>query len=111
MISGERHFQSIEGEIDIGAVLISSRCEVTLNHLNGVLRHAAAVLPSALPVTISDFGDDFAPLLDGLQNSTDIKMPVQRAFDPDFDVVEVYKYSNLKTILDRKSTRLNSSHI
>ncbi len=98
MVSRERHFERVECEVDVRAILIATRRQVPLNHLDGVLGHTSAVLARALPIAVGDFCDDFAPLLDSLENSTDIEVPVQCAFDPNFDVVKVHKYRNFKTI-------------
>ena len=92
MIPRERHFQRIEGKIDVSAILVAAWRQVALDHLNGVLRHAAAVLARAFPVAIRDLGDDLAFLFDGFQNGTDIKVPTESAFDSDLDVVEIDEY-------------------
>jgi len=92
VISRKSHFQGIECKIDIGAVLVASRSQVALDHLDRVLRHAAAVLTCTLPITIGDLGDDFTPLFDGLEYCADIEVPIQCAFDSDLNVVEVDKY-------------------
>jgi len=50
------------------------------------------VLARAFPVAIRDLGDDLAFLFDGFQNGTDIKVPIESAFDSDLDVVEINEY-------------------
>ena len=81
-----------DGE-SIGAILVAAGCEVTLHHLDGVLRHAATVITRTLPVAIGDFRDDFATFLDRFQYRSDIEMAIQRALDSDFDVIEIDEHS------------------
>ena len=95
MISGERHLERIEREVDVGAVFVAAGREVALNHLDRVLRHAAAVFTGSFPVAVGDLGDDFAPFLDGFENGSNIEVPVQGALDADLDVIEVDKYRDL----------------
>ena len=48
------------------AGLVASGRQVTLNHLDGVLGHAAAVFACAFPIAVRDFGNDLAAFFDGL---------------------------------------------
>jgi hypothetical protein len=98
VIPRERHFQSIQSEVDVGSIFVAAWREVALDHLDGMLRHAAAVIAGALPVPISDLGDDFAAFLDCLQDRSDIEMAIQSTFDTDFDVVEINKNSDFEAI-------------
>jgi hypothetical protein len=97
-LSRERHFQRVKREIDVRAVLVSPRGKIALNHLNGVLRHASAVLAGAFPVTVGNFRDDFAAFLNGFQHRSHVEMPVQGALDSDLDIIEIDEYCDLETI-------------
>ena len=94
MVACKGHLQRVQRQIDVGAILVTAWRQVPLHHLNGVLGHAPAVFARSFPIPIRDFRDDFAALLDRLQHRTNIKMPIQRAFDSDFNVVEVDKYGD-----------------
>ena len=41
VISCESHLQRIEGQIDIGPILVATRRQISLDHLDRVLRHCA----------------------------------------------------------------------
>src|SRR5262249_13193801 len=88
------HLERVQSEIDVGAVLIASRRQIALYHLNRVLSHASAVFAGAFPIPIRDFCNDLAAFLDGFKDGPDIKMAIQGAFDPDLDVVKVDKYGD-----------------
>src|SRR5262249_37715269 len=102
VISRERHFQGVQRQVDVCAVLVAARSQIALDHLDSMLRHAAAVVSSAFPVAVCDFCNDFGALLDRFKNRSDIKVPVQRALDADFDVVEVDEYRDFQTISVQK---------
>jgi hypothetical protein len=89
VVVGERHFECIEREIDVGAVLVAARRQVALHHANGMLRQEPAVVAGALPVAVGDLGDDFTALLDGFENGRNIERLVQSGLDADLDVVEI----------------------
>src|SRR5262249_42691101 len=95
VVPGERHLQRVERKINVSAVLVTAGSEVTLNHLDRVLSHAAAVLPGALPVSIGNLRDDFAAFLDGFENRANIEVPVQCTFYADLDVVKIDEYGDL----------------
>ena len=60
---GEHHFERVEREIDVGAVLVAARREIALHEADGVLRERAAVFTRARPVGVGDLGDHLAALL------------------------------------------------
>jgi hypothetical protein len=99
VVAGERHLQSIQGKVDISAVLVAAGREIALNHLDGVLCHAPAVLAGALPIAVSDFRDNFAALFDGFQDGANVEVAIKGAFNSDLDVVEVDEYSDLQSVL------------
>jgi hypothetical protein len=63
-----------------------------------MLRHAAAVFAGALPVTVGNFRDDFATLLDGLQYCSDVEMAIQSALHSDLYIVEINKYCDFEAV-------------
>src|SRR5262249_420065 len=95
VIARKCHLQRIQRKVDVGAIFVASRCQVALPHLNGVLSHAAAVLAGALPVSVGDFGYHLTALFDCFENRSDVEVPIESAFDPDFNIVKVYEYSDL----------------
>jgi hypothetical protein len=86
---GEGHLERVEGQIDVGAVLVAARREIALHHLDGVLREQPAVLAGALPVAVGRLGDDLAALFERLEHETRIEGGVEGVLDADFDVVEI----------------------
>ena len=60
----ERHFERVEREVDVGAVLVAARRQIALHEADGVLGEGAAVLAGARPVGVGDLGDDLAALFD-----------------------------------------------
>src|SRR5262245_48512339 len=94
VISRERHFQRVQSQIDVRTILVATRREIALNHLNRVLRHASAVLAGALPVAVRDFRDNFPSFLYRLQNRANIEMTVKGALNSYFNVVKVYEYGD-----------------
>src|SRR5262245_62468273 len=95
LIVCDLQLQRVECEIDVGAVFVTAGRQVALNHLDRVLGHTSAVFAGAFPVAIGDFGDNLTLFFNGLENSSDIEMPVKCALDTDFDIVEVDKYRDL----------------
>ena len=96
---GERHFEGVEREVDVGAVLVAARRHVALDEADGVLRERAAVLARAGPVGVRDLRDDLAALLDGVEDDADVELLAEGGLDADFDVVEVDEDSDVETIL------------
>src|SRR5262249_61083882 len=88
-----------EGLVDVGAVLVAAGREVALHESNRVLRERTAVLAGARPVGIGDLADDFAALLDGVEDGADVEVLAERALDADLDVVEVDENGDVQTIL------------
>src|SRR3954462_10550757 len=100
---GERHFQGVEREVDVGAILVAARRHVALHQADGVLRQRAAVLTGARPVGVGDFGNHLAALLDGIENDPDVELLAERGLDADLDVVEVAENGDVETILMRQN--------
>ena len=92
----ERHFQRVERQIDIGAVLIAPRRRIALHHLHGVLGELPRRILQPSPVRVSDLGDDLAAFLQGFEHDRHIELALQCRFDADLDVVEVDKDRDLE---------------
>ncbi len=99
----ERHFEGVECEIDVGAVLVAARRHVALHQANRVLGERAAVFAGSGPVGVGDLGDDFATFLDRVEDDSDIELLAQRVLDANLDVVEVDENGDVQTILMRQS--------
>jgi hypothetical protein len=95
VIPRESHLERVQSQVDVRSIFVAARRQIPLHHLDGVLRHAAAVFARAFPVAVGNFCDDFSTFLDGLQNCADIEMAIKSTFDPDLDVIEVDEYSYL----------------
>ena len=93
---GERHLQRVEGEVDVGAVLVAAGREVALHHVDRVLRQRAAVVAGARPVAVGDLGDDVAAFLDGFEHGSGVEVGAEGGLHADFDVVEVDEDRNLQ---------------
>ena len=91
----EGHFQRVERQIDIRAVLVPARRRVALDHLHGVLgeRARGGFLPS--PIRIRDLCDDFAAFLEFVKHRRHIEFSLQRGLDADFDIIEIDEHGNL----------------
>jgi hypothetical protein len=63
-----------------------------------MLSHATTVFTGAFPIAVGDFGDDFASLFDGLEDRSNVQVPVQGALNANLDIIEVDEYSDLKTV-------------
>jgi hypothetical protein len=96
---GERHFERVERQVDVGAVLVAAGGQVALHQPNGMLRQVAAVVAGARPVGVGDLGDDLAALLERLENDADVEMFAERALDADLDVIEVDENGYVESIL------------
>ena len=59
----KRHLQCVEGEVDVGAVLVSARRRDTLYHVYGVLRHLPLGAFLTAPIRVSELGHDVAAFL------------------------------------------------
>ncbi len=105
----ERHFQRVERQIDVGAVLVAARRGVALHHLHRVLGELAreGVLPA--PVGVSDLGDNFPALLQRVEHRGNIELPLQRRFDADLDIVEVDEYGDLELFFHFLSSHFSVS--
>ena len=103
VVVGKSHFQGVERQVDVRAVLVAARRHAALHHVDGVLRHLAAVLAGARPVAISDFADHLAPLLERLEDNGDVKVFPQRLLNADLDVVKINEYCNLQPFFSHKS--------
>ena len=96
---GERHFEGVEREVDVGAVLVAAGRHHALHQANGVLRHGAAVIAGALPVAVGDLGDHFTAFLDGLEHGADIELQAERGLHPDLDVIEIDENRDLESLI------------
>ncbi len=103
VLVGEHHFERVERQVDVGAVLVAARCEVALHEPDGVLRQMPAVLAGARPVRVGNLRDHLAAFLDAVEHDPDVEMFVEGAFDADLDVVEVDEYRDVETILVRQN--------
>src|SRR5579862_5854505 len=54
MVAGESHLERVKRKVDVGAILVATRRQIPLHHLNSVLRHAPAVLAGTLPVAVGN---------------------------------------------------------
>ena len=95
----ERHLEGIEGEIDVGAVLITARGEVALDQLGGVLRQGTAVVTRARPVAVSNLRNNLAALLERFEDDADIELAAEGALDAYLDIVEIDEYRNLQSCI------------
>ena len=95
----ERHFEGVEGEVDVRSVFVAAGRQIALHQPDGVLREMPAVLARARPVGIGDLGDHLTPLLQGVEDSADVEILSERRFDADFDVVEVDEDGDVETVL------------
>jgi hypothetical protein len=97
------HLERVEGEVDVGAVLVAAGRHHALHHADGVLGHRAAVLPRAFPVAVRDLGDHFAAFLDRFEHRPNVELEVEGGLDADLDVVEIDKHSNLQFLIGHLS--------
>ena len=104
----ERHLEGIEGEIDVGAVLIAARGEVALDQLGGVLRQGPAVVTRARPVAVSNLRNNLAALLERFEDDADIELAAERALDAYLDIVEVDENRNLQSCICQNLLQLPS---
>ena len=96
---GERHLERVEGQVDVGAVLVAARRQVALDQPDRMLGERAAVLAGAGPVGIGDLGDDFAALLERFEHGADVEMFVEGGPDADLDVVEIDEHGDVHAFL------------
>jgi hypothetical protein len=89
VVVGERHLEGVEGQVDVGAVLVAARREVALHHADRVLREQPAVVAGALPVAVGDLGDDLAAFLDAVEDGADVEGLAEGGLHADLDVVEI----------------------
>ena len=69
VIVRKRHFQRIERQIDVRAILITTGRRIALDHLDCILRELTRGILQPPPVGVGDLGDDLAPLFHGFQNN------------------------------------------
>ena len=96
MVVRERHFQRIERQVDVGAILVAARRGVTLNHLHGVLGESASGRLLPAPVRVRKLGDDFAALFQRVQHGSHVEFAVQCGLDADFDIVKIDEHGDLE---------------
>src|SRR5690606_17021104 len=95
----EGHFERVEGQIDVRAILVAAWRQVALHHLDGVLREAAAVAAGALPVAVCGLRDHVAAFLEGFEDEAHVERGAQGVLDANLDVVEIDEYSYSKAIV------------
>ena len=95
----EGHLESVEGQVDVGAVLVAARRGDALHHLDGVGGHLprGAFLPG--PVGVGELGDDVAALLQRVERHRNVELALQRDLDADLDVVVIDKHRNIHLLL------------
>ena len=99
----ERHFQGIQREVDVRAILIAPGRGNALNHLDGVFRHLARGAVLAAPVRVGELGDQIAALLQSVQCERDVEFAPQRGLQSDLDVVVIDKHRDVQFILHLNS--------
>ena len=97
VVVGERHLERVEGEVDVGAVLVSTGRQVALHHANRMLRQLPAVVAGALPVAVGDLGHDLAAFLDGFEHDADVERRTEGGLHADLDVVEIDEDRDLQS--------------
>ncbi len=95
VVVGEGHFERVEREVDIGAVLVAARRRVALHHLDGVFGKRPRGRFLSAPVRIRKLGDDFAAFLERVQHRRHVELAVQCGLDADLDVIEIDKHGDL----------------
>src|SRR6185295_2383118 len=103
--------EGVEGEVDVRAVLVAARRHVPLDEADRMLGQRAAVLARAGPVGVGDLGDDFATLLDRVQDDTDVELLAEGGLDADLDIVEVDENGDVQTVLMRQKRFLVESRL
>ena len=93
------HLERIDDQIDISTILVASRGDVALHHMNGVIRQCPAMRPGASPVPVGALGDHLSPLLQGVEDHRKIEGRVESRLHTDFDIVEIDKDRELITLL------------
>jgi hypothetical protein len=99
VIVGEGHLQGVQGEVDVGAVLVAARRDHALHHLHGVFRHLPLGLLVAPPVGVSELGHDVATFLERVQHHAHVEVPFERGFHADLDVVVINEDGDLEFVL------------
>ncbi len=107
----EGHFEGIERQVDVGAVLVAAGRQVALHQTDGVLGEVAAVLARARPVGVGDLSDHLAALLQGVEDGADVEILTERRFDANLDVVEVDEHGDVETVLIRQMNFLSSFYL
>src|SRR5258708_4697481 len=95
----EGHFQSVEREIDVRAVLVAARGGNPLHHLYGVFRHLTGRAVLASPVRIRELRYDVAAFFQRIQRQRYIELTTQRRFESDLDVVVIDEHRYVEFIL------------
>ena len=97
VVVGERHLEGVEGEVDVGAVLVAAGRQVALHHANRMLRQLPAVVAGALPVAVGDLGHDLAAFLDRFEHDADVERRTEGGLHADLDVVEIDEDRDLQS--------------
>src|SRR5208337_4150560 len=95
VVVGKSHFQGVQSQVDVRAILVAAQRHAALHHVDGVLRHLPAVLAGARPVAIGDFADHLAPFLERLKDDGDVKVFSERVLDTDLNIVKIDEYCHL----------------
>ena len=99
MAVGECHLQSVQRQVNIGAVLIAARGRNPLHHLDGALGHLAGGAFLAAPIRVSEFGDNVAPFLQSVQRKRYIKLAPKRRLHADLNIVVIDKNRYVQFLL------------
>ena len=94
----ERHLQRIQRQVDVRAVLVSTRRRHALHHLHRVLRHLPFCPFLPAPVRVGELGHDVSPLAEAFQHRGHFKLPLQCRFHADFNVVVVDEHGDFQFV-------------
>ena len=109
VVVGERHFEGVQRQVDIRAVLVAARRRIALHHLHGVLGELAREGVLAAPIGVGNLCNDSAALLQSVEHRLYIEFPLQSGFNADLDVVEVDKYGDLEFLVHSYSLAMRST--
>ena len=95
----EGHFQGVEREVDIRAVLVTAGRRHTLHHLHGVFGHLPRGAFLASPVGVGELGDQVSAFFQCVQREGHVKLTAQGGLEPDLDVVVIDEHRDIYFIL------------
>ena len=93
MVAGEGHLERVESQVDVRPILVTAGCNVPLHHVHRMLRHLAAVVTGAGPVTVGSLADHFAPFFERFKDDGDVEFLSECILDPNLNIVKVDKDS------------------